>query len=257
MKQFFLAVVITLIAGTAVNAQAKPKKPVAKPATKTAMAQKPVVNMLKNSTDSFSYALGMNVAANLKQQGIENISYAVMQKAMSDVFNKKMPVLNDQQANQCIQQKLQENVTKKNEKVRDEGIAFLAANKKRPGVVTLPDGMQYEVIMKGDANSPTPRIQDTVVAHYKGTLINGKQFDNSYERGEPLTIPVAGVIKGWTEILQLMHIGDKWKVFIPSELAYGERDAGADIPGGSTLVFEMELINIKPAATGTPDQPNN
>ncbi len=254
MKQFFLAVSISLITATAVNAQAKTKKPIGKPAPKATLA-KPVVSMLKNSTDSFSYALGMNVANNLRQQGIDNISYAVMQKAMKDVFTKKTLDLNDQQANLCIQEKLQQNVAKKNDKVRSEGIAFLTANKKRPGVQTLPNSLQYEVIMKGDANSPTPKIQDTVVVNYKGTLINGKQFDNSYERGEPLTIPVAGVIRGWTEILQLMHIGDKWKVFIPSELAYGERDAGADIPGGSTLVFEMELINIKPAATA--DQPNN
>jgi FKBP-type peptidyl-prolyl cis-trans isomerase len=94
-----------------------------------------------------------------------------------------------------------------------------------------------------------PALQDTVVAHYAGTLINGKKFDNSYDRGEPLTIPVAGVIKGWTEILQIMHIGDKFKVYIPSELGYGERGAGADIPGGAVLIFEMELLAIKPAIT--------
>ena len=138
-------------------------------------------------------------------------------------------------------------MSKKNEVVKSQGNAFLAANKKKPGVVSLPDGLQYEVIKKGDANSSTPALQDTVVAHYAGTLINGKKFDNSYDRGEPLTIPVGGVIRGWTEILQLMHIGDKWKVFIPSELGYGDRGAGADIPGGAVLIFEMELLAIKPA----------
>ena len=122
----------------------------------------------------------------------------------------------------------------------------------------MPDGLQYEVIKKGDASSAMPRLQDTVVAHYAGTLIDGKKFDNSYDRGEPLTIPVGGVIRGWTEILQLMHIGDKWKVFIPSELGYGDRGAGADIPGGAALIFEMELLSIKPAAAAgvvTPEQP--
>ena len=143
--------------------------------------------------------------------------------------------------------KYKEVCLKKNEVVKSQGNAFLAANKKKPGVVSLPDGLQYEVIKKGDANSSTPALQDTVVAHYAGTLINGKKFDNSYDRGEPLTIPVGGVIRGWTEILQLMHIGDKWKVFIPSELGYGDRGAGADIPGGAVLIFEMELLAIKPA----------
>jgi FKBP-type peptidyl-prolyl cis-trans isomerase len=243
MKQFFLAVGVSVFASAAVNAQAKPKAPAAKPKAGVA---KPVAAVLKNSTDSFSYALGMNIANNLKQQGIEKISNLAMQRALDDVFGKKKVLLDDQQANMCIQQKLQENMTKKNEVVRTKGNAFLEANKKRPGVTTLPSGLQYEVLMKGDANSAMPKIQDTVVAHYKGTLIDGKPFDNSYDRGEPLTIPVGGVIRGWTEVLQLMHIGDKFKVFIPSELGYGERGAGNDIPGGAALIFEMELLGIKP-----------
>jgi FKBP-type peptidyl-prolyl cis-trans isomerase FkpA len=124
----------------------------------------------------------------------------------------------------------------------------------------LPSGLQYEVLKKGDATSATPKAVDTVVANYAGTLIDGKEFDNSYKRGEPLTIPVGGVIRGWTEILQLMHIGDKFKVYIPSELGYGERGAGADIPGGAALIFEMELLSIKPAvaaaATPAPAKPD-
>jgi len=107
--------------------------------------------------------------------------------------------------------------------------------------------LQYEILKKGDATSATPKLTDTVVANYAGTLIDGKEFDNSYKRGEPLTIPVGGVIKGWTEVLQLMHIGDKVKVYIPSESGYGERGAGADIPGGAALIFEMELLAIKSA----------
>lgn len=243
MKQFFLAVGVAVFASSSVDAQTKPKK-----ATTTGKAgvTKPMVPILKNSIDSFSYALGMNIANNLKQQGIDKISNAAMQKALDDIFMKRKVLLDEQQASMCIQQKLQENMSKKNEAVRAKGNTFLEENKKRAGVTTTASGLQYEVIMKGDASSATPKIQDTVVAHYKGTLTDGKPFDNSYDRGEPLTIPVGGVIRGWTEVLQLMHIGDKFKVFIPSELGYGERGAGADIPGGAVLVFEMELLGIKP-----------
>ena len=245
MKHFFLAVSVSMMACVAVQAQVKPKLKVVNPvATKIS---KPVVGILKNLEDSFSYALGLNIANNLQQQGIDKISNAAMQKAMDDVFSKKPFLLNEQQSNNCIQQKIQGSMSKKNELVKSQGNAFLAANKKKPGVISLPDGLQYEVIKKGDASSPKPALEDTVVAHYAGTLINGKKFDNSYDRGEPLTIPVGGVIRGWTEILQMMHIGDKWKVFIPSELGYGDRGAGADIPGGAALIFEMELISIKPA----------
>jgi FKBP-type peptidyl-prolyl cis-trans isomerase len=251
MKQFFLAVSVTVMASAAVNAQTKPKLKVVNPAG----VVKAAPSILKNATDSFSYALGINIANNLKLQGIDKISDAAMQRAMNDVFNKKPFLLNDQQCNMVIQQKIQANMGKKNEAEKAKGDAFLAANKKRPVVITLPDGLQYEVLKKGDANSPMPKLEDTVVAHYAGTLIDGKKFDNSYDRGEPLTIPVGGVIRGWTEILQLMHVGDKFKVFIPSELGYGDRGAGADIPGGSVLIFEMELMGIKPAVAATPDAP--
>ena len=133
-------------------------------------------------------------------------------------------------------------------KVKAEGEAFLANNAKRPGVFTLKSGLQYEVLKKSDsAVLVSPTLEDTVVTNYKGTLIDGTEFDNSYKRGQPLTLPVGGVIKGWTEALQLMHVGDKWKIYIPSELGYGERGAGQAIPGGATLVFEMELLGIKPA----------
>lgn len=249
MKQFFLVACALSITGMQASAQSKPK---AASTTKPAVgAIKPAVSALKSSTDSFSYALGMNVANNLKQQGIEQISYSAMSKAMEDVFKKKTPSLNDQQANMCIQQKLQANATKKSGAEKAKATAFLEANKKRAGVTTLPSGLQYEVLKKGDATSAMPKAVDTVVANYAGTLIDGKEFDNSYKRGEPLTIPVGGVIRGWTEILQLMHIGDKFKVYIPSELGYGERGAGADIPGGAALIFEMELLGIKPNAPAT------
>ncbi len=247
MKQFFLGVCALTMMGLAVNAQTKPKsKP--KLTVVNPTVAKPVASMFKNATDSFSYALGMNVANNLKQQGIEQITYAAMQKAMEDVFKKRPVSLNEQQANACIQQRLQANAVQKTSGEKLKATAFLANNKKRSEVITLPSGLQYEVLKKGDGASATPKLTDTVVANYAGTLIDGKEFDNSYKRGEPLTIPVGGVIKGWTEILQLMHINDKFKVYIPSELGYGERGAGADIPGGAALIFEMELLGIKPNA---------
>jgi FKBP-type peptidyl-prolyl cis-trans isomerase FklB len=244
MKQFFLSAGALAIMSITVTAQTKPA---VKPAVKTAAATaKPAMAIFKNSTDSFSYALGVNVANNLKQQGIEQITYTAMQKAMEDVFKKRTVALTDQQCNAVIQQKLQANAAQKSSGEKAKSAAFLAANKKRAGVITLPSGLQYEILKKGDSASVMPKLADTVVVNYAGTLIDGKEFDNSFKRGEPLTIPVARVVSGWTEILQLMHIGDKMKVFIPSELGYGERGAGADIPGGAALIFEMELLGIKP-----------
>ncbi|MEP7109794.1 MAG: FKBP-type peptidyl-prolyl cis-trans isomerase [Ferruginibacter sp.] len=259
MKQFFLTIIVSVMAGIAVHAQAKPKLKIVNPAATRA---KPAAGLLKNPLDSFSYALGLNIASNLKQQGIDKINYASMQKALDDVFNMKPVLLDDKQANKCIQQKLQENMAKRNDLdkakiaiVKTQGTTFLAANKKREGVITLPDGLQYEVLKKGDASSPALKLQDTFVVHYAGTLIDGRKFDNSYDRGQPLTMAVSDVINGWKEILQLMHVGDKWKAYIPSELGYGDRGSGANIPGGSTLIFELELLGIKPAATPeTPKQ---
>jgi FKBP-type peptidyl-prolyl cis-trans isomerase len=126
---------------------------------------------------------------------------------------------------------------------KKEGEAFLAANKSKPGVVTLPSGLQYKILTAG--TGPKPTATDSVNCNYRGTLIDGKEFDSSYKRGKPVTFPVTGVIKGWTEALQLMPVGSKWQLFIPSDLAYGDRGAGADIGPGATLVFEVELISIE------------
>ncbi len=254
MKHFILGIIGITMTGVAVQAQSKPKTAV-KPKTTVNQKTPATTNSLKNSSDSFSYALGMNIAHNLSSQGITTVGYAAMQKAMNDVFQKKTLTLNDQQANTCIQQELQKfSVQKaamekqKADVEKQKSKAFLDANAKRKEVITLPSGLQYEVLRKADSVSASPKLEDTVVAHYAGTLIDGKEFDNSYKRGEPLTIPVGGVIKGWTEALQLMHVGEKWKVYIPSDLGYGDRGAGADIPGGAALIFEMELLGIKQAA---------
>jgi FKBP-type peptidyl-prolyl cis-trans isomerase FklB len=140
------------------------------------------------------------------------------------------------------------------DKNKAEGEAFLAANKSKEGIVTLPSGLQYKILTEG--KGPKPTAADTVVCNYRGTLINGTEFDSSYKRGEPATFPVGGVIKGWTEALQLMPVGSKWQLFIPSGMAYGERGAGADIGPNATLIFEVELISIqeKPKAEEKKDQ---
>lgn len=245
MKKRLTVVLMSSLLVTAASAQKQPQKTEVKTVT---VNPAPAATPLKSTLDSFSYALGMNIANNLKAQGVDQVNTAMMSKGMNDVFAAKATACSEQQANQVIQTVLQGNQGKKLNAEKEKGKAFLAKNKTRPGVKTLPSGLQYEVLKSGDPASAVPTIQDTVVAHYAGTLIDGKKFDNSYDRGEPLTIPVGGVIKGWTEILQQMHIGDKYKVYIPSDLAYGDRGAGADIPGGATLIFEMELIDVKKAA---------
>ena len=196
-----------------------------------------------NSIDSLSYSIGVQVAEYYKQtQNVEKVNAEYVKKAFNDVYNNKPLTISEEEANMCIQQKLQEFMASKIKDVKDSGQKFLEENKNRPGVVTLPDGMQYEIIKKG--TGPMPTAKDTVKANYVGTLIDGKEFDNSYKRGEPLTIPVSGVIRGWIEALQLMPVGSTWKLYIPSDLAYGDRGAGGVIPGGATLIFTIELLDI-------------
>jgi FKBP-type peptidyl-prolyl cis-trans isomerase len=249
MKQIFVSAVAALVTCTNVNAQAVPKKPV-----KTA-GVKPMPGKganLKTALDSFSYALGMNIANNLRAQSIDAVSPAAMQRGIDDVFKNRKTAMTEQETNMCVQKKLQESAGKKSLAEKARGKAFLDANGKRKEVVTLPNGLQYEVLKKGAETGAMPKAQDTFVAHYAGTLIDGKEFDNSYKRGEPLSLPVTSVIPGWTQVLQMMHVGDKWKVYIPSELGYGDRGAGQDIPGGATLIFEMELVDVKAAVVAAP-----
>ena len=213
------------------------KKPVAKTkqiATKPAAAMTP--------TDSLSYSIGVQVAEYYKTMGVEKINTDYVAKAFHDVLNNKPLTISEDECSMNIQQKLQQFMANKVSAVKEAGTKFLEENKKRPGVVTLPDGLQYEIITKG--TGPIPKATDTVQANYVGTLINGEEFDNSYKRGQPLTIPVSAVIRGWTEALELMPVGSKWKLFVPSDLGYGDRGAGSAIPGGSALIFEIELLNI-------------
>ena len=226
---------------SAIFAQAKkaPVKTAAKPAAKTVIAVQPVKAM--TALDSLSYAIGVQVADFYKMQGVESINADMVKKGFNDIF-KNTPSVTPDQANMTIQQKLQEFMNSKSKVVKEESTKFLEENKKRPGVTTLPSGLQYEIITAG--TGPIPTAENTVKAHYAGSLINGKEFDNSFKRGEPIEIPVTGVIQGWVEALQLMPVGSKWRLFIPSELGYGDRGAGRDIPGGAALIFDIELIEI-------------
>jgi FKBP-type peptidyl-prolyl cis-trans isomerase len=219
------------------TAQTKPKV-VAKPA-----AVKPA---FKNLVDSFSYAAGYNVAMNMKSQKINRINAAIMQKAIDDVYKGNPPVLTQDQMNACMQKQVDAFSKESSAAEIAKGVAFLDANKKRAGVTTLPDGLQYEVLKKAES-ALKPGSLDTVVVNYVGTLIDGKEFDNSYKRGQPAVFKITEVIRGWTEVLQLMSPGDKWKVYIPTELAYylNPRDPNV-IPPGAALVFEITLEGIKP-----------
>jgi len=232
MKTIFLAFLLPVSVSFA-----QTKKPVAKPKTPT-----PKSTAALSSTDSLSYSIGVQVAEYYKTQGVEKVNAEYVKKAFNDVYNNKSLTISEEEANMNIQKKLQEFMSKKISADKEAGNKFLEENKKRPGVVTLPSGLQYEIITKG--TGPVPKATDTVKAHYVGMLIDGKEFDNSYKRGEPITIPVTGVIAGWVEALQMMPVGSKWKLFIPSELGYGDRGAGGAIPGGAALIFEIELMDI-------------
>lgn len=223
-------------------AQQKPK-PVVKPAAaKTAGG-----TAMKTSIDSVSYALGLSLAQFYKQQGIQNINTTMITKAINDVMKVGKPQLTDEQMNMCITNYMQKMKSEKASVAKKAGETFLANNKKNSGVVTLPSGLQYQVITQG--NGPKPAITDTVRCHYRGTLIDGTVFDSSIDRGQPAEFPVGGVIKGWVEALPMMNVGSKWKLFIPSDLAYGDNQAGPTIAPGSTLIFEVELLAIVNSAT--------
>jgi FKBP-type peptidyl-prolyl cis-trans isomerase len=205
-----------------------------------------------NALDSFSYALGMNIGESLKNTGIKKVNPNLIAKAISDVYGNKKTACTKEYANFLVQTKLQElQKVKPVQKApaNDPGVKFLAANKKKKGVVTLANGLQYEVLVAGEPSGMKPKSIDTVEVNYIGTLINGTEFDNSYKRGATTSFPLNGVIRGWTEILQLMTKGAKWKVYIPSELAYGANPPSGQIPPNSVLIFDIDLVDIKPAVT--------
>ena len=196
-----------------------------------------------------SYGLGLSLGRNLKNQAVD-IDHELMVRGLKDGLTGARPLLTDEQIEKAVTAFQQQFAAKKMaegkvtaEKNKTEGVAFLAANKAKPDVVTLPSGLQYKVVKEG--TGAVPKASDFVSAHYRGTLLNGTEFDNSYKRGQPLNIPVNGVIAGWTQALQQMKVGSKWQLFIPSELAYGEAPPeGSPIPPNSVLYFEIELMGI-------------
>jgi FKBP-type peptidyl-prolyl cis-trans isomerase FklB len=221
--------------------------PAAKRPATTAKTAAPLT--LKTSRDKFSYALGMKMGANLHRQAVP-VDPNILARGLKDGLAGSKTLLTDEEAQAAIVEVQNDLRKKQQEKMQVEGAAnkkegesFLAANKGKEGVVALPSGLQYKILKEG--TGPKPTATDSVVCNYRGTLINGTEFDSSYKRGQPATFPVTGVIKGWTEALQLMPVGSKWQLFIPSDLAYGERGPAPEIGSNATLIFEVELLSIE------------
>ncbi len=203
----------------------------------------------KTQKEKVSYSIGLDIGKNMKRQMLD-IDVSQLARGIQDGVSDAKPLLTDQETQTVmmafqkeVMARMEENSRKAGEKNKKDGEAFLAENKKKPGVKTLPSGLQYKVLSEGSGK--TPKATDTVVTHYRGTLIDGKEFDSSYKRGEPATFAANRVIPAWTEALQLMKEGAKWQLFIPSQLAYGEQGYGQDIGPNATLVFDVELIKVK------------
>lgn len=248
-----------LLAGAAAaqtNPAPKPQtSPAAKsPATPAPATQPAQSSPFKTEKDKVSYAIGMNVGGGLREQlsrqSIE-IDANLLEQGLKDALTGNKTLMTDDEARAALTQLQADLKAKQEEKLKvaaetnkKEGDAFLAANKTKEGVITLPSGLQYKILTPGTGAKPT--ATDTVVCNYRGTLINGKEFDSSAKHGQPITFQVGGVIKGWTEALQLMPVGSKWQLWVPSDLAYGPQQKGPDIGPNSTLVFEVELLSIEP-----------
>jgi FKBP-type peptidyl-prolyl cis-trans isomerase FklB len=247
-------------------------KPQTDPAAKkpgTATAAKPGTAsplVLKTDREKASYAIGANIGKGMKKEGVD-LDPAIIARGIKDGFSGGKLLLTDEQAQAALVAFSAE--MKKKEAAQQaaigavnqkQGEAFLAANKSKAGIVTLPSGLQYKILAAG--TGPKPTTEDTIICNYRGTLLNGTEFDASEKHGGPATIPVGGVIKGWTEALQLMPVGSKWELYIPPDLAYGNRQAGPDIGPNSTLIFDVELVSIQekpkeaPADAAKPAAPN-
>jgi FKBP-type peptidyl-prolyl cis-trans isomerase FklB len=275
MRKLLITSIKTLAAGLLLlgNAHAQqtpaattPTTPAAQapkaPAAKTGQAARPRTSVplaLKTEKDKFSYALGMNLGSGLHKQSVD-VDPAIFLRGLKDGLAAGKTLLTEQEAQATLVQMQNDLRKKAQEKTqqlavsnKQTGDAFLASNKAQEGVITLPSGLQYKILKEGAG--PKPAATDSVVCNYRGTLLDGTEFDSSYKRGQPATFQVNGVIKGWTEALQLMPVGSKWQLVIPSDLAYGERGAGQQIGPNSTLIFEVELLSIQPKAAATTPAP--
>jgi len=250
-----LSVVVIFTATSALTAApaAKPKE-----AKKT---DAPKQDVLKTKTQKVSYAFGMRMGKGLKMQSVD-IDIDVFARAMKDVLADRKLLLTEKEAQEVMMSWQKEMMAERGKRRKEdavknkkEGEAFLAANKKKEGIVALPSGLQYKVIKAG--TGPKPKATDTVTVNYRGTLINGTEFDSSEKQGKPMSFPVNQVIKGWTEALQLMKVGAKWQLFVPSNLAYMERGGRPPIGPNATLIFDIELLSTgapvaKPKPKGPP-----
>lgn len=241
---------------TPADQSTKPASTQTAPAKKSTTARKGPVSTksataltLKTQKEKASYALGMKIGGDIKKQVNTAVDPTIAARGFKDALAGSKPLLTEDEERSALMQ-LQSEVREQQQAkaheagaaARKEGDAFLAENKSKEGVVTLPSGLQYKIETAG--TGPKPTANDSVTCNYRGTLLNGKEFDSSYKRGKPETFPVGGVIKGWTEALQLMPVGSKWQLFIPADMAYGDRGAGGDIGPGETLIFEVELLSI-------------
>ncbi|HEX8880238.1 MAG TPA: FKBP-type peptidyl-prolyl cis-trans isomerase [Candidatus Acidoferrum sp.] len=239
-----------------------PAAAASKPATaksgQTSTTKTPAPRTLETPKDKLSYSIGMNIGKSLKRDNVD-VDPDLLLRGVKDVLGGGTLLMTDQEAQSTLNE-LQADLHKRQEQEtqqlaetnKKEGEAFLAANKTKTGVVALPSGLQYKILQEG--TGPKPTAADTVTVNYRGTLVDGTEFDSSYKRGQPASFPVGGIIKGWTEALLLMPVGSKWQLFIPPDLAYGPRQAGPTIGPNSTLVFEVELLSIqaKPAVPPAP-----
>lgn len=229
MKRSFIAIIIVVLASSSF-AQEK-------------------TTQLKDTKEKVSYSIGLDIGSTFKKQKLD-ISLDSLDRGLKDGLNGSKPLLNEDQIKETLaafSKELTEKQATANKEAAIKNAAagekFLAENKKKEGVKTTPSGLQYKVLKEG--TGPSPKSTDAITAHYRGTLIDGTEFDSSYKRNEPATFPVSGVIKGWTEALQLMKVGSKYQLFIPAALAYGEKGAGSDVGPNATLIFEVELLGIK------------
>jgi len=243
------------------TAAAKPQAGTAAKKPGTASTAKPgaAAPALTTDRDKASYAIGANIGKSMKKEGVD-LDPAIVARGMKDGFSGGKLLLTDEQAQAALV--AFSAAMKKREEVhlaaigaanQKQGEAFLAANKSKAGIVTLPSGLQYKILATG--TGPKPTTEDTILCNYRGTLLNGTEFDASEKHGGPATIPVGGVIKGWTEALQLMPVGSKWELYIPPDLAYGNRQAGPDIGPNSTLIFNVELVSIQEKPKDAPADP--
>jgi FKBP-type peptidyl-prolyl cis-trans isomerase len=231
-------------------------KPAASKSAQTSTTKTSAPRTLETPKDKLSYSIGMNIGKSLKRDNLD-VDPDLVLRGIKDVLGGGTLLMTDQEAQSTLNE-LQADLHKRQEQEmqqlaetnKKEGEAFLAANKTKAGVISLASGLQYKILQEG--TGPKPTAADTVTVNYRGTLLDGTEFDSSYKRGQAASFPVGGIIKGWTEALLLMPVGSKWQLFIPPELAYGPRQAGPSIGPNSTLLFEVELLSIQAKPAGAP-----